>query len=294
MKIIDTTTYFEEKLMMEVRFNILDPYVDHFIVCESLYTHSGKKKKINFNKNDYPKFSKKIEHIIVKNEPDDIINKNLLSNKDLRLNSISRIKYQRNFIKSALKKFSDQDFIIYSDNDEIPDLSNINFSNIKEKVLIFNQKLFYYKFNLLLNNVNWFGSKICQLKNLKTIDELRATKNKKYSLFRLDTYFSNIKHRSLKIINKGGWHFSNLKKPDDLEKKYLNDENHAEYEEQNINLNRIRKNIKERVINYNHSAKKNSKDRFNKTILSLANLDLLPKYLLDNIKKYKDWIDENP
>ena len=294
MKIIDTTTYFEEKLMMEVRFNILDPYVDHFIVCESLYTHSGEKKKINFNKNDYPKFSQKIEHIIVKNEPDDIINKNLLSNKDLRLNSISRIKYQRNFIKSALKKFSDQDFIIYSDNDEIPDLSNINFSNIKEKVLIFNQKLFYYKFNLLLNNVNWFGSKICQLKNLKTIDELRATKNKKYSLFRLDTYFSNIKHRSLKIINKGGWHFSNLKKPDDLEKKYLNDENHAEYEEQNINLNRIRKNIKERVINYNHSAKKNSKDRFNKTKLSLANLDLLPKYLLDNIKKYKDWIDENP
>ena len=45
MKIIDTTTYFEEKLMMEVRFNILDPYVDHFIVCESLYTHSGEKKK---------------------------------------------------------------------------------------------------------------------------------------------------------------------------------------------------------------------------------------------------------
>ena len=293
MKVIDTTTYFEEKLMMEVRFNILDPYVDHFVVCESLFSHSGKKKKINFNKNDYQKFSKKIEHIIVENEPDDIIKNKSLNNVDLRFNSISRIRHQRNFIKSALKKFSDEDLIIYSDNDEIPDLSNIDLSKIKEKILIFNQKLFYYKFNLLLDNVKWFGSKACQLRNLKSIDELRATKNKKYSFFRLDTYFSNIKHRSLKIIDKGGWHFSNLKKPDDLEKKYLNDENHSEYEQQNIDLNRISKNIKERVINYNHSAKKNSKDRFNKTKLSLANLDILPKYLKDNFIRYKNWIDED-
>jgi len=293
MKVIDTTTYFEEELMMEVRFNILDPYVDHFVVCESLFSHSGKKKKINFNKNDYQKFSKKIEHIIVENEPDDIIKNKSLNNVDLRLNSISRIRHQRNFIKSALKKFSDEDLIIYSDNDEIPDLSNIDLSKIKEKILIFNQKLFYYKFNLLLDNVKWFGSKACQLRNLKSIDELRATKNKKYSFFRLDTYFSNIKHRSLKIIDKGGWHFSNLKKPDDLEKKYLNDENHSEYEQQNIDLNRISKNIKERVINYNHSAKKNSKDRFNRTKLSLANLDILPKYLKDNFIRYKNWIDED-
>lgn len=291
MKIIDTTTYFEEKLMMEVRFNLLDQYVDHFIVCESLYTHSGKEKKINFNKNDYPKFSKKIEHIIVKNEPDDIISKDLLSSKELRLNSILRIKYQRNFIKSALEKFSDHDFVIYSDNDEIPDLSNINFSDMKEKVLIFNQKLFYYKFNLLLDGVNWFGSKACQLKNLKTIDELRATKNKKYSFFRLDTYFSKIKQRSLRIIDKGGWHFSNLKKPEDLEKKYLNDENHAEYEEQNINLNRIKRNIKERVINYNHKAKKNSSSRFNSTKLKKIDLKVLPLYLRNNYEKYSNWFD---
>ena len=294
MKIIDTTTYFEEKLMMEVRFNILDPYVDHFIVCESLFTHSGKKKKINFNKNDYQNFSKKIEHIVVESEPDDLIKKNLLSNIELRLNSISRIRHQRNFIKSALGKYHDEDIIIYSDNDEIPDLSNINFSKIKEKIVIFNQKLFYYKFNLLLNDVQWFGSKACQLQKLKSIDELRATKNKKYSLLRLDTYFYNIKHKSLKLIDNGGWHFSNLKKAKDLEKKYLNDENYSEYLEQNIDLNRISKNIKERIVDYNHSAKKNSKDRFNKTKLSLANLDLLPKYLQDNIEKYKDWIDENP
>ena len=49
MKVIDTTTYFEEKLMMNVRFNILDKFVDHFIVCESIYSHSGIKKEITFN-----------------------------------------------------------------------------------------------------------------------------------------------------------------------------------------------------------------------------------------------------
>ena len=45
MKIFDCTTYFEEKLMMDLRFNILDPFVDKFIVCEATFTHSGKKKR---------------------------------------------------------------------------------------------------------------------------------------------------------------------------------------------------------------------------------------------------------
>ena len=68
MKIIDTTTFFEENMMMDIRFNILNSYVDKFIVCESLYTHSGKKKEINFNINDYPKFKNKIMHLILENE----------------------------------------------------------------------------------------------------------------------------------------------------------------------------------------------------------------------------------
>ena len=48
MKIIDTTTFFEEDMIMDIRFNILDPYIDKFIVCESLFTHSGKEKKNKF------------------------------------------------------------------------------------------------------------------------------------------------------------------------------------------------------------------------------------------------------
>ena len=59
MKIYDCITYFDEKILFEIRLNCLDKYVDKFIVVESAYAHSGKKKKINFNINDYPLFKKK-------------------------------------------------------------------------------------------------------------------------------------------------------------------------------------------------------------------------------------------
>ena len=73
MRIIDTTTFFEENMMMDIRFNILDPYIDQFIVCESLFTHSGKSKKINFNIDEYPKFKDKITHIVLEKHPENLI-----------------------------------------------------------------------------------------------------------------------------------------------------------------------------------------------------------------------------
>ena len=65
MKIIDSTTYFEEDLMMDLRFNILDPYVDEFIVSEARFSHSGKEKEIKFDKKKFSKFEKKINQIIL-------------------------------------------------------------------------------------------------------------------------------------------------------------------------------------------------------------------------------------
>ena len=77
MKIIDTTTFFEEDMVMDIRFNILAPYVDKFVICESSYTHSGKKKKINFNIKDYPKFKDKIIHIIFDKDSDNLVKRKL-------------------------------------------------------------------------------------------------------------------------------------------------------------------------------------------------------------------------
>ena len=290
MKIIDTTTFFDEKLMMEIRFNILDSYVDKFVVCESKYSHSGLEKKINFNMNDYPKFKKKIIHLVIDKEPDNLISKRDQSIAEKRLNSVIRIKYQRNYIMEVLNQFSSEDFIIHSDNDEIPNLDNFDLLNSKNKFVIFKQKIFYYKLNLLLPSLDWYGSKACKLKDIKDIDNLRAIKNKKYPFYRFDTLFSKLKHQSLEIVNEGGWHFSNLKNIDDLEKKYLNDENHSEYEAQGFTIERIKNNIKNRVIDYNPEAKKNSNERFKQTKLDVAKTDILPKYIRDNLDRYREWI----
>lgn len=289
MKIIDTTTYFEEELMMDLRFNILNPYVDKFIVCESTFTHSGNKKKINFDKKKYPKFKDKIIHLVLENEPDDLIKKDRLDTIEKRFNSILRIKHQRNYIIKALEEFSINDLVIYSDNDEIPNLENIDLKNVKKKFLIFNQKLFYYKLDLVVPKLSWFGSKACKLKYLKSIDNLRNIKNKKYSLFRFDTYFSDIKNASVKIVNNGGWHFSNLKSAKQLEKKYLNDENHAEYELKDTSYETIKDNILRKVVPYNYEVDKSSNQRFNETKLDNINLNYLPKYINNNIEKYKEW-----
>ena len=291
MKIIDTTTYFEEDLMMKLRFNILDPYVDKFIVSEATFSHSGNKKDIKFDIKNFPKFREKIVHIVLDKEPENLIKKNILSNSDLRLNSINRIREQRNYIFKYLENFSPNDYIIHSDNDEIPDLKNFDLRKNKKKYVIFNQKMFYYKFNLSLPNLDWFGSKACKLKNLKSIDFLRSIKNKSYPFYRVDTFFSNLKHQSVEIVNSGGWHFSNLKNADELERKYLNDENHADYSLQNYSKEMIKSNLINKTIGYNHKAKKNSSERFQQTKLTKIKLDSLPSYLLNNLKEYSQWID---
>ena len=291
MKIIDTTTYFEEDLVMNLRFNILNSYVDKFIVSEARFTHSGKEKDIKFDKEKFPNFTDKIIHIVIDKEPSQIIKKNSLSTREKRFNSIQRIKAQRDYIIKYLEPFSKDDYIIHSDNDEIPNLKNIDFKLNKKKYVIFNQKMFYYKLNLSLPNLNWFGSKACKIKNLKSIDQLRSLKNKIYPFYRLDTIFSDIKHQSLKIIENGGWHFSNLKTLDELERKYLNDENHAEYQAQGFTKNRIIENLTKKTIDYNHSAKKNSPDRFKSTKLEKIDMNILPDYILKNINSYQDWID---
>lgn len=294
MRVFDTTTFFEEKLMMDLRFNILDPFVDKFIVCEATFSHSGKKKEIKFDKKDFPKFEDKIVHIIINEDPvEKTYNQNDNSNF-LRQNSIKRIETQRNYISKALEDADKNDYIIYSDNDEIPDLSKIDFKSNKAKIILFKQKLFYYKFNLAYPKIDWFGSKSCKLKDLKNISWLRNIKNRKYNLFRLDTLFSKMKYTNLKIIEDGGWHFTNLKTPEELLRKYLNDEMHSEFELKNDDLKAIEYKIKNKFINYDHlldTKSSNEKKQNNRFDLTKVNLDILPNYILNNLEKYKSWID---
>jgi len=294
MRVFDCTTYYEEDLMMDLRFNVLNDYVDKFVVSEATFSHSGNQKKIKFNPNNFKKFKDKIIHIIVEEDPIDKIKKETTDFGIKRMNSIRRIEFQRNQISKALKEANNDDYVIYSDNDEIPNLKNINLSKNKSKIVLFKQKLYYYKFNLAYPKLDWFGSKACKFKDLINVTWLRNIKTKKYNFLRFDTYFSKTRYINLKIVEDGGWHFTNLKTPEELYRKYLNDEMHSEFEKKEINFKDVEKKVSQKHINYDHFADSKSSlntKHDNKFDLEKVNLDLLPEHVKDNVDKYKDWID---
>jgi beta-1,4-mannosyl-glycoprotein beta-1,4-N-acetylglucosaminyltransferase len=294
MKIFDCTTFFDENLMLEIRFNILNKYVDKFVVSEAKYSHSGEKKKLNFNINRFSEFKKKIIYLVTDNEPTNILyDKSNSSNQlYLRTNSIKRIAHQRNKLEECLSLANNEDYIFYSDNDEIPDLENFNFKE-DNNILIFKQKLFYYKFNLLCDRVDWFGTKGCKKKNFISFSWLREIKPKKYPFYRIDTNFSNTKYRNIKIVNNGGWHFSQLKTAKDIEIKLANQEHHDEYMAARENLPSVEDLIKRKTITYDHHAK-SSEYKYSKEFkLKTLPIESMPLYLQNNVNKYTEWFDNN-
>ena len=301
MKIFDCITYFNEPMMFDLRLNILDKYVDEFIVSEAIYTHSGEKKKINFDKDLYPKFKNRITHIIVNEEPKNLYNLSrtndkkylILNHSKFRLNAAKRIEKQRNEISKLFDNSNYNDWVIYSDSDEIPNLSNINLKDEKSKIVLFDQKFFYYRFNLQLPNYHWYGSKACRFKNLSSISSLRNIKTKKYHWWRLDTLFKKDKFINLKIVQNGGWHFTELKSPKEILIKHKNDEHHDEFDLTGINEEDIEKMINNHYIPYNHSVDQREFEKkwnkSNKIKLKKVNNDILPNYLVENQDKYVKW-----
>ena len=294
MKIFDCTTFFKEKMMMDIRFNILVEYVSKFIVVESTFSHSGEKKGLHFNINDYPKFKEKIEYIVIEKEPVDLFRHEelLKSSYYKRLNSIKRIEQSYEYMSYGLGSSDDNDLILLSDNDEIPNLSLITNKEISADYILFKQLFFYYKFNLLYDRIDWFGTKACKKKRLKKFSNLRNLKNKKYPFWRLDTYFSDIKQSNLKIVQNGGWHFTNIKTPEEIYEKLNNFGHHDEVEVSNINIDYIKEKIKNREVFYNHLADKDSQDRWNDNYkLKKIKNEILPKYLQLNFNELKRWFD---
>jgi beta-1,4-mannosyl-glycoprotein beta-1,4-N-acetylglucosaminyltransferase len=289
MKIYDCFTFFDEKMLLDFRFNYLSNYVDKFVISEANYTHSGNPKKLNFNIKDYPKFRDKIIYIPLIKSPKNI--KRPLENFK-RFNSIQRIVYQRNEILKSIKHAESNDIIIYSDSDEIPNLNNLDFNKLKDRFIIFKQKLFYYKLNLELKLVPWYGSRACKKKHLIDINHLRNIKPKKYPWWRVDTFIKPNKERSVKIIENGGWHFSQLMNPKQIQVKFLNDEHHDEYELNKLRYAKIKDMIKKKYIIYDHNAdQKDLKKKWNsKIFLTKINTNKLPIYIKKNLKKYRSII----
>ena len=260
MKIYDCFMYNNEELILDLRLNYLDKYVEKFIIAESKYDHQGNLKKNFFKIENFFKFKKKIIHLYIDEFPNNISN-------------WERESYQRNFILNALEDLSNEDFIMISDVDEIPNMENLNHIS-KYKYTAFKQKNFCYKFNLINKTFpDWYGTKICKKKYLKSPQWLRKQKVKKFSLIRFYKINWN-------IINNGGWHFSFLMKPDKIQNK-IKSYAHAEYNvEEFTNLENIEKKIqkKEDIFKRNQYYEKIEID------------ETYPSYVKDNLNKFKDWI----
>jgi len=266
MAIYDCFQYFNEDHMVDLRLNILNEYVDFFVISESTKTHQGKNKKLNFNINNFSKFKNKIKYIVA-DYKEDIGFKNHAGGESLIE------QHQRNSLIEGIKDAHLNDIIILSDSDEIPDLTKLNQIKASSKFIAFSQMMFMYKLNLKnLDENNWIGSKITLKKNISSMQALRDLKFKKYPFWRVDK-------KNLQII-QGGWHFSFLQTPRDIKKK-IQSFSHGEFNTDNIvNENKIKEKISQGV------------DIFNRGF-QLKKIEIdprFPDFILKNKDKLSDWI----
>ncbi len=265
MKKIDCITFFDNTFMFDLRFNILKNYIDLFVVCESKYDHRNNPKKLNFDL----KFLKdnRIKYIVLEDPfPDKM---NIWKNQAI----------QREFLLEHLKSFvEDEDYIFFSDPDEIPNPSILETFELRKKYGIFFQKCFNYKFNLFNPyETPWEGTRVCKKKNLKSIDFMRQkviSKNLKYNFFRID------KEKNIQIFDNGGWHFNNVMNPELISLK-LKTFAHSEFSENKFSdIDIIKTKIEKKVDLFERG------HQYEKIKLD----DTFPEYLISNYDKYKTFI----
>ena len=285
--------YFDEDLILDLRLNVLSKFVSKFVICEANFNHNGTKKKLLFDKRKFSKFADKIIYLPLENQPNNLkkINEadsSFLKNTKTLDNALIRENYQRNFLQSGLKDFDDNDLVAISDLDEIPNFENFKYEN---KITFFEQKMFYYKLNLVYPNFIWFGSKICKKKHLISPQWLRNIKSKIYPYWRVDTYFSKKKYCDLGFVKNGGWHFTNIKSPELIDYKMKNFLHHLEYEESGLGVDDVKNKIKQKKVFYDHNADKR-KNKWNADIkLEKIKDYLLPDFINSNKEKFKKWLD---
>jgi len=266
MAIYDCFQYFNEDHVLDLRFNILNEKVDYFVISESTKTHQGNPKKLNFNIDNFKKFKHKIKYVVAD------FDKKINFKDHMGGESIVE-QHQRNCLSEGLITADDNDLIILSDSDEIPDLNKLNQINTTTNYTAFSQKMFMYKLNLQnLNESNWIGSKMSLKKKLPILQKLRNLKFKQYPFWRIDK-------AGLQIIN-GGWHFSFLQKPSDIALK-IKSYSHGEFNKDEFV---DKKKIEEKIAN--------KKDIFGRDVdLKKIEIDKsYPTFIRENKSALKDWI----
>jgi len=262
--------YFDDDLVLDIRLNTLNKYVDQFIIAEATLDHAGNEKKLNFNIKNFIKFKDKINYLVIEDLP-----KNVESiKKEWHLAHV-RDQFQRNSLERGYKNFDDEDLIMISDVDEIPNPKKISEFNVKNQYACFIQKNFQAKINQLnTTGKDWPGTKICVKKFLKSPQWLRNLKIKKYPLWKF------YKPRAMQLINDAGWHFSFLKNPEGIAKKI------KAYAHQELNKELFTD------VNLINDRVKLGKDIFNRKV-SYKKVEIdnsFPKYIVENKEKFKEWI----
>ena len=288
--------YFDEDLLLDLRLNTLNKFVKKFVIAEATYAHNGSKKQLKFDINNFKKFKDKIIYLVVDKEPENIliINKEESEEKKgekLILNGMARDYFQRENLSRGLQNIQEEDLVLISDLDEIPNLENLNFNNIGNQILIFEQKMFYYKLNLFYKDYTWLGTKGAKSKNFISPQWLRNIKGKKYPKWRVDILFSKKKYSNLFFIKNGGWHFTCLRTAEELEKKLLNFAHHYEFEDSGLNIQDLKKLIAEKRVMYDHNVDQKGYKWSGKSILEKLDFEYLPKHIHLNLKNYEDWLD---
>jgi len=290
--------FYDEDLLLDLRLNILDQHVDFFVIVESKYFHNGKERQLQFDIKKYKKFDHKIIYIVHENEPTKIHKVNKEDNEGIKsykliTNAHLRENEQRNHISKGLSNAADDDLILISDVDEIPNFESIKLGKIKNQIIMFKQNIFYYKLNRYLPNFTWYGTKGCKKKYLKSPQWLRNIKSKRFLFWRLDVLFSDTKYINKYFVNNGGWHFSNLKNADELELKLKSYLHHRDYEVEELGIKKINELIKNNLTIYDMFGDKTSKkygdDKRKK--LEKYEFDNLPEFIKQNKDRLKEWID---
>lgn len=202
-KIYDCFCYFNEDMLLELRFETLWDHVDYFVICESVLTISGLPKPLFFDVKKFKKYESKIRHLIVKDYPFDTSN------------AWRNECWQRDYLINGLFDAKPDDWIMLSDVDEIPRPESISlYQPDKCKRADFQQYMYAYYLNNRCERygvpVIWTGSKLTTFRNLTnffngSLELLRGYKLKgplrgiRRALFK--TFF-------IQKIENGGWHFT--------------------------------------------------------------------------------------
>lgn len=275
MKIYDTFIFFNELDLLEIRLNILNEYVDYFVLVESNRTFTGNIKPLfyNENKDRFKKFNDKIIHVIVDDLPDSFeelsnrVGNSLESSIILDCLTTTNIPksggiqwlrefYQKEKIKNGLINAKDEDFIFISDLDEIWD-PKINYNYNFDGNYRLNQKMFTFFLNLETSE-KWYGTVGTKYKNIKnySINHIRTPNKNNYN-----------------IIDNAGWHFT-FQGGAEMIKKKIESYSHQEFNNENIKsqiIDRINNNL----------------DVFGRNFTLKVNNNLLPDYIKMNYEKYK-------